>query len=63
MQTVAVVPGVNAVKCDCEDGTVFVPVSMRKMAKIRTGVDVPHVGKCHLGHRQTLMLKASYPRS
>lgn len=40
------VAGVNAFKCVCGDGTVFVPVSMHMIARMRCGESISVRGKC-----------------
>ena len=50
MDKKVVIVGVNALKCHCKDGTVFVPVTMEKIAEIRTHGSAEMSGKCTHGH-------------
>lgn len=61
MKEKIVKPGVNTVQCDCGDGTVFVPVNMHLMAKLRHGGTYDFSGQCHLGHIQKIKLMAREP--
>ena len=59
MRHAIVVVGMNAVECDCREGTVFIPVNMRLMAKLlHGGASVEFVGRCHLGHTQKIIIRA-----
>jgi len=55
-------PGVNAFKCICGDGTVFISVPPTLMARLRCGEMLEVSGKCHLhGHTQRYNISAWPP--
>jgi len=58
-ERVVVSPGVNAVSCGhCDDGTMFIPITMTEMAKLRNGYTMEVTAICHIGHRQNIKLIA-----
>lgn len=55
MDKKVVVAGVNALKCHCKDGTVFVPVTMKEIAEIRTHDSLKMSGECTHGHTYSFL--------
>jgi len=54
--------GVNAFKCICDDGTVFIPVSTDLIARLRCGETVSVTGHCHKdNHTQRYVLATRPP--
>jgi len=60
-RTKIVLPGVNCISCDCEAGTVFIPVDLWLMARLRHGETPEFTGTCNLGHKQVITLTVRQP--
>ena len=56
MDEKVVVRGMNAVKCVCKDGTIFIPITADMMAKLRVHGPREFKAICNNGHGTSVKL-------